>query len=66
MSKWAEVTVTAYKTFLVEVEDNETLDQANQYAMGEAGFGWEADIHESMFVDDVERAKADADEVLSL
>lgn len=35
MSKWVEIPVTIFKTYAVEIEDSETIEDAIQYALEE-------------------------------
>ena len=35
MSKWAEVVIQTIKVFAVEVEDNESIEDAEKYALDE-------------------------------
>jgi hypothetical protein len=67
MSKWFEVKVTKTTVFAVEIEDNETEDQAAKYALDEAGEFDEA-ITDGPIVGDenIDRLRRHADEVLDL
>lgn len=68
MSKWAEVTVTCWKTFAVEITDDETLEDAEMYALDEMFHLDNVEVSESNFVeeDDVDSLLRHADEVLGI
>jgi hypothetical protein len=72
MSKWAEVTIQTWKVFAVEIEDDETLDDAKGRAIEEGcPMGWfdNAEIHDSHLAKDeveAEQIRRLADERLPL
>lgn len=66
MSKWAEVQVQIIKVFAVEIEDTESIGDAEKYALDECVDG-EAEIKESFIAKNDIEAKAmqrHADETL--
>lgn len=70
MSKWFEVNVQIWKRVLVEVEDNESAEDAVDVAAGEVlcGQDGQAEATDGAALEgaDLARAKRHADEVISL
>jgi len=67
MSKWFEVRVTKTTILAVEVEDNETGDDATKYAIEEVGDFDEAEASNQIIGDvEIDRLRRHADEVLDL
>lgn len=68
MNKWAEVTVQCQKTFAVEIKDDETLEDAERYALDEMFALDNVKVTKSSFVKEaeVESLLRHADEVLEV
>ena len=70
MSKWYEVTVTAFKTLVIEVDDSEGVEEANEIAMSEAfSFCQNLEADEARLIapgNALDSAKRHADEVFPL
>lgn len=69
MSKWFEIAVTTYRTFAVEVQDDETGEDAMTAVMDELGFGGDHEARIECEVTDplvLEALQRTADEVLEL
>ncbi len=68
MSKWVEVPITIHKTFAVEIEDTETVDDAIKYALNEC-LGDNTEIGDCLMADNnqtAEQIQRLADERLSI
>ena len=66
MSKWAEVTIQTRKTFAVLLDDDETIEDARQYALNECTDG-DSEVFGSCIAKndhEAERIQAHADEVI--
>jgi hypothetical protein len=67
MSKWFEVTATKTSVVMVEVEDDQTQEDAFEFALGEVGEYDEAEISDEITdPESVDRSRRHADQVLSL
>lgn len=68
MTKWAEVTIQGWKTFAVEIEDDETIEDAERYALDEMFALDNVEVMESNFVKEaeVESLLRHADKVLEV
>ena len=58
MSKWAEVTLLTSTTYAVEIEDNETLEDAEKHAVEDFGSDGITDVHESHLAKDEANAES--------
>ena len=68
MSKWYEVVIETHKVFVVEVDDAETADDAQKYAMDEMRFEGDPNVTDWDLIPrgSIEVAKQCADEILPL
>lgn len=51
MSKWAEVGITMHKVIAVEIEDDETIEDAERYAMEHLMDGSHIEVTDSTIAD---------------
>lgn len=68
MSRWVEVPVTIFKTFAIEIEADETIDDAKQYAMDEC-MGDDAEVGDCVIAENdlqADSIRRHADAVLAL
>lgn len=68
MSKWYEVVIETHKVIVVEVDDAETANDAQRYAMDEVFKDGDVSVKECDLIskEAVEATKLSADEVLSI
>ncbi|MGH1542161.1 MAG: hypothetical protein ACRBHB_17165 [Arenicella sp.] len=68
MSKWASVTIVTSTEYAVEIEDSQTIEDAQSFAMEEVPFDGVSEVKKAFIVnaDNVEGLCNHADQVLTI